>query len=381
MNNQILVLEGPQMVGKRIFADILAKHIRRKIIAIDLSKANDRRRIVHPDLFFNAHIRDLILIESIDRMPSILEDIRKFIQKSKKHPKLILTSNFKVDVIFQKVDLSRKFVVREVFPSSLNIDSGKKSATVWNHWLKGGFPGFFNSPSNRVLANRAERLIEKLMNANSKVVVGHQLNPDKIRQCLELAAYFQGSIVNMQIFGRSMGLSGPTVLRYLRFLEAGMIIRLLPALKNPGKKRFSRAPKIYIRDSGLLHYLLGIQNLRTLSKSASQAGSWEGYVVEEIAKLLSPRFNLFYYRTQHATEIQLVITKWVSSLKTERPVLGILIPIGSNPSVSRSQVGMLNDLSTRKNFMVVADPKSQHAEHVTLISLPMLLDKISSLRN
>ncbi len=392
--NQILVLHGPVLVGKRVLAEQIAKQLRRKILILDLSKSMDRRRIIHPDLFFSAHSKELIFIEAIDCMPSILVDIKNFTSRFKNQPKFILSTDFRFQTVFRFFQVPKKFILQEVFPGSLLSLKFNKSEVIWQHWLKGGFPGFLSAPSNRVMGNRAERILDQIVSADSVPLVGHQLDRNKIRKCLELIAQLNGSILNFQVLARAMGISGPTVLRYIQFLEASFFIRLLPALPGENKKRLAKAPKIYIRDAGILHHLLGIQSLRALSKSTCQTGSWEGYVIEEIAKILPDKYHLYYYRTQHAAEIQLIITKKEKfSAGGEKPAIAVLIQTGSIPVINRALKNCLSDLPTRKNYIVQVNHHEERRGRSTdlpseslatvncsLISLAALLHKLSLLR-
>lgn len=391
--NQILVLHGPVLVGKRVLAEQIAKQLRKKILTLDLAKSRDRRRIIHPDLFFSAHCKELIFIESIDCMPSILVDIKRFTSKFKIQPKFILSTDFRFQTVFRFFQVPKRFVLQEVFPGSLLSLKFNKSEVIWQHWLKGGFPGFLSAPSNRVMANRAERILDQIVSADSVPLVGHQLDRNKIKRCLELIAQLNGSILNFQVLARAMGISGPTVLRYIRFLEASFLIRLLPALPGENKKRLAKAPKIYVRDAGILHHLLGIQSLRALSKSTCQTSSWEGYVIEEIAKVLPDKYLMYYYRTQHASEIQLVITKNERfAAGSEKPFMAVLIQAGSIPVLNRALRNCLSDLPTKKNYIVQVNHKDEpgkepadlHADSLptncSFISLADLLKNLSILR-
>lgn len=358
--NQILILHGPILVGKRILAEQIAKQLRKKILTLDLSKSMDRRRIIHPDLFFSAHCKELIFIESIDCMPFIVEDIRSFTSRNKNKPKFVLSTDFRFDAVFKFFLLPKKFLLKEVFPGSLLSFKLNKADPVWQHWLKGGFPGFLSAPSNRVLANRAERILNQIVSSDTVPIVGHQLDRKTIRICLELIAQLNGSILNFQLLARAMGVSGPTVLRYIRFLEATFLVRLLPALPGQSSKRLTKAPKVYVRDSGLLHHLLGIQSLRALSKSTWQAGSWEGYVVEEVAKILPAKYRMYYFRTQHGAEIQLVINKiGRTSEGSGKPCIAILIQAGSLPVMNRALRNCFSEFPVRKKYLVQVNGKEE----------------------
>jgi predicted AAA+ superfamily ATPase len=391
--NQILILSGPRMVGKRLYAEQISKQLKRKILLLDLSKSVIRRKLVHPEFLFTSHFRELIILESIEYLPSIIQDIQFLISKSKKHPKFILTVDFKFESVNHFFRNSKKSVVREIFPASLNFATRIKSVSMWQHWLKGGFPGFLTAPSHRVLGNRADRLIQEISNFDTSLIFDHQLKPEKIERCLELMAELNGTVLNSQLIARAMGVTGPTALRYVQYLEASMAIRLLPSFEPGAGKRLIRSPKIYFRDTGLLHYLRGIQTLKVLSNSARQPDSWEAYVTEEVAKVLPARYKLHYYRTQHAAEAQLVISKPGKFSNANRiAVVAIFIPVEPFTHLPRGLRNSLSDLSTRKNFILLGNnpgfPNPVLPETISElkaincipIQLPDLLQRVSLLR-
>ncbi|WP_290798483.1 ATP-binding protein [Flavihumibacter sp. UBA7668] len=394
--NQILVLTGAKMVGKRFLSDQIAKQFRRKVLSLDLSKNSDRKKLGHPQLFFAAHSTECIIFESIEFLPGILDDILRFQSSTRKQPKFILTLDYRFESVFRFFKFPGKVVIKEVFPLSLLDASKSGSYSVWNHWLKGGFPGLMTAPSLRVLNNRISRIIGLICSGNTTLITGHQLNSEKLENCLQILSQLNGTVLNSHQIAKSLGVSSTTVFRYLKFLEAAMLIRLLPAFFPDGStKRLIRAPKIYFRDTGILHYLRGIQSLRSLSKSIGQPDSWEAYVIEEVAKVLPSRYTLYYYRTQHSAEVQLIITKMSKSELPKQLVLGICIQPGTVPLISRGLRNCFTNLHTRKNYLlqgatpqhdlilngipeeVLTDLKSMNC---VLISLPQLLLKLSALR-
>lgn len=394
--NQVLVLTGPKMVGKRNLSEQIAKQLRRSFLSLDLSKNTDRKKLAHPELFFAVHSTECIILDSLEFLPSILDDILRFQLSTRKQPKFILTLDYQFESVFRFFRFPRKVVIKEVFPLSLPESGMSRSHSVWQHWLRGGYPGFLTAPSHRVLNNRVSRIISLVCSGNTTIITGHQLNPEKLEICLEILSQLNGTILNSHLIAKSLGVSSPTAIRYLKYLEAAMIIRLLPAFTPEGStKRLIRAPKIYFQDTGILHHLRGIQTLRSLSKSIGQADSWEAYVIEEVAKLLPSRYTIYYYRTQHSAEVQLIITKLSKPDLSHQPVLGICIQPGTVPLISRGLRNCFANLPTRKNYLVQgatiqADSSnnsipadtliSLKSLNCTLISLSELLLKLSTLR-
>jgi hypothetical protein len=394
--NQILVLTGPKMVGKRNLSEQIVKQFRRNILSLDLSKSTDRKKLAHPELFFAVHSSECIILESLEFLPSILDDILRFQFSNRKQPKFILTLDYQFASVFRFFRFPKRIVIKEVFPLSLPESGMSRSHSVWQHWLKGGYPGFLTAPSYRVLNNRVSRIISLICSGNTTIITGHQLNAEKLEICLEILSQLNGTILNSHLISKSLGVTSPTVMRYLNYLEAAMLIRLLPAFSPEGStKRLMRAPKIYFRDTGILHHFRGIQTLRSLSKSIGQPDSWEAYVIEEVAKILPSRYTLYYYRTQHSAEVQLIITKISKPEVPKQPVLGICIQTGTVPLISRGLRNCFSNLPTRKNYLVQgATIQADSSENslpteilinlksmnCTLISLPELVRKLSTLR-
>lgn len=395
--NQVLILSGPQMIGKRFLSEQIAKQFRRKILVLDLAKTVNRKKLVNPDFFLSAHASDFIVLENLEYFPALLVDIIRFQGVHKKLPKIVLTLNFQFDAVFRFYAIPRKVIVQEIFSISFQEATRLKSVTIFDHWLKGAYPGFLTAPSHRVLNNRMDRIIESVCTGNTAQITGHQLSRDRLMELLEILAQLNGTILNIQAIGKSMALSGPTVLRYINYLEAAMLIRLLPAYSQAGaSKRVVKAPKIYFRDCGLLHHLRSIKTVQSLSKSIGQADSWEAYCIDEITKVLPPKYKLRYYRTQHAAEIQLVLTKNNKHHPAlQQAVVAISIQSGPSPQLPRGLRNCFADLSTRKNYILPGPGQHAHsippefpAEFATslksvncsVISLAELLLKLPYLR-
>jgi predicted AAA+ superfamily ATPase len=193
-----------------------------------------------------------------------------------------------------------------LYPEAINL--GVEMVT---HWVKGGYPDACAEKSDtrwsRWQENYIRMLIERdLPRSNIK------LSPVQMRRLLGMIAHHHGGLLKASDFGRSMGVSYHTVNHYLDILEGYYLIRRLqPYYSNIGK-RLVKAPKIYIRDSGILHYLLGITNERHLLQSPLRGNSWEGYLIEQVVsreKILHSGSQFFFYRTHAGAEIDLIIDR------------------------------------------------------------------------
>ena len=154
-------------------------------------------------------------------------------------------------------------------------------------------------------------------------------------------------ILRTETYARSLGITGPTIKRYLDFLEGAFLIRQLPAWFVNANKRLVKAPKIYLRDSGLLHVINRIGSANDLPLNIGVGASWEGYVIEQIAQLKPAHIDMYYYRTHHGAECDLLL---VNGMK---PVLGIEIKYSSTPVLSKGFYSVMDDLKLPEGWVII----------------------------
>lgn len=151
------------------------------------------------------------------------------------------------------------------------------------------------------------------------------------------------------MMSRSLGITAPTVNRYVDFLEGGFLVHRLPAFYINTRKRLVKAPKVYIRDSGLLHQLSNVHSMLALKGHPVVGSSWEGYIVEQVKQLKPAGLDLYYYRTQAGAEYDMVLAKGI------HPVACIEVKLNNAPVMSKGNLQSIDDLKTKKNFVVVPD--------------------------
>jgi len=177
-----------------------------------------------------------------------------------------------------------------------------------------------------------------------------------------MLAHANGNIWNAEVFARSLGVSAPTVLRYLGFLEGGYIIRKLAPWFVNAKKRLVKSPKIYIRDTGIVHRLLNIPDYDSLLGHPGVGGSWEGYVIEQVYQRKPEDLEMFYYRTQAGAECDLVLVKGIT------PIACIEIKLSNTPVISKGFISCCDDLLPNYRYIITpeSDPFiNQHQIQIT----------------
>ena len=302
----VLIL-GPRQCGKTT----LAKHFL-KGEYIDLEKPSDLQLFLGDIELSLSRFKGPLIIDEAQTLPELFPILRARIDglREKTGRYFLLGSVNPLLIKGISESLAGRIGVVEltpfVYPEVVRLEMEMVS-----HWVMGGYPDACAAKSDirwhRWHENYSRMLIERdLPRSNVR------LSPIQMRQLMGMIAHHHGGILKASDFGRSMGVSYHTVNHYLDVLEGYYLIRRLqPYHRNIGK-RIVKAPKIYIRDSGVLHYLLGINNERLLLQSPMRGNSWEGYLIEQIVsmeQLLHPGSQFFFYRTHAGAEIDLIIDR------------------------------------------------------------------------
>lgn len=229
--------------------------------------------------------------------------------------------------------------------TTFNLIEVTNESNVFKHWLWGGFPNALLAPNKSInfkwLQNFVRTYIERDL-----PLLGLQLPPNVMMNLWSIIASMNGNLVNKSSLTKSLEMSTPTLSKYLSFLEEAFLIRILRPYTANITKRLVKSPKIFIRDSGVLHYLLNINSLEELQGHYSIGNSWEGYVIEQISQLLKPGYTPYFYRTQEGAECDLVILKGISI------AAAIEIKYTSSPKVTKSLLNSISDLKSTNNFIV-----------------------------
>jgi predicted AAA+ superfamily ATPase len=211
-------------------------------------------------------------------------------------------------------------------------------------WMKGGFPypflydEYWLDWMNSFTKTYFERDLPNLgFTADS--ITGERL--------WTMLAYMHGNLVNYAELGKSLGLSIHTIKKYIKFLENAFLVRTLRPFHINIKKRLVKSPKVYIRDSGLMHYLLGLESYEQLLGNPKLGSSWEGFVIEQIIHLLPLNFQYFFYRTHDGAELDLVL------VKGGKPIAGIEIKSGSDPRPSRGNTEAIHTIGLKNNYIII----------------------------
>lgn len=340
---------GPRQVGKTTLARHLMNQIDKVCIYLDLELPEDQSKLTDPQLYLEHHLDKCIILDEIQQIPHLFPVLRGLIDKHRVAARYVILGSASPDLLKQSSETLAGRIVYKELPT-LNLTEISDHADIYLHWFRGGFPEAFLSRDAGYYRNWMRSFVQTYLERDLPFL-GLSVNPILMRRFWTMLGHFHGGIWNASTFARSLGITIPTVNRYIEFLEAAFIINRLQPFTLNLKKRLVKSPKIYVRDSGILHYLTGILSFENLQGHALIGNSWEGYVIEQIKQIVPGEVDLYYYRTHNGTESDLVL------VRGNKPLACIEIKYTAAPKLSKGIQIAIEDLGTEANFIIV--PQSE----------------------
>lgn len=340
-----VVLLGPRQVGKTTLARQIAA-ARPGALFLDLERSTDRDALSRPDLFFAAYRDNLVVLDEVQFVPALFSALRPEIDSDRRPGRFLLLGSAAGALLHQSSEsLAGRAAWLELTPFQAAELEGRDLLLVQELWLRGGFPPSYLAFDKADSFVWRQDFIRTFLQRDLPEL-GVRLPAETTRRFWSMLAHLQGQLLNASQLGVSLGgASHTTVGRHLDLLVDTMMVRRLPpVLANVGK-RLVKSPKVYLRDSGVLHALLGIASVRDLQGHAVAGASWEGFVVEQIAAMLPGDAQMGFYRTQVGAELDLVIERGARRI-------GIEIKFSSAPKVQRGFWQALDDLQIDRAFVV-----------------------------
>lgn len=336
---------GPRQVGKTTLAKQLSKTVGKQSVFVDLENPRDLDRLSDAYSFLEQHQEQCVIIDEIQRMPELFTYLRPLIDAYRKPGRFIILGSASPELVKGVSEsLAGRIAYSELSPISITELPSK--IKINTHWFRGGFPDALLARSNASENNWMNSFVSTYIERDLSELFDTSFSTATMRNFWKMLAHSNAGIWNAQVFAGSLGLTAPTVKRYLDYLEAAFLIRKLPAFYYNSKKRIVKSPKVYLRDGGILHSLLALNQLDDLLGHPIAGASWEGYVVNQIAQNVPSSIELYYYRTQNGAESDLVL------VKAGRPVACIEIKLSTNPAISKGFYECINDLKTSANFVI-----------------------------
>jgi predicted AAA+ superfamily ATPase len=340
-----VVITGPRQVGKTTLALALAET--RKAIYLDLEAEPDRARLAEPQLYFVDHADGLVILDEIQRAPGIFEALRGTIDQARRDGKgdgrFLLLGSAAIELLAQSGEtLAGRVAFVELGPFDV-LEVGESRCDEL--WIRGGFPpSFLAADSDRSLRWRSDFIRTYLERDIPQL--GPRVPAETLRRLWTMLAHNQGGLLNAAHLARGLGVSGATVGHYLDLMVDLLLVRRLqPRLANAGK-RLVRSPKVYVRDSGLVHALLGLPDKEAVLGHPVAGASWEGLVIENAIGAVGDRAEPSFYRTSNGAEIDLVLS-WRDGCEW-----AIEVKRSAAPRLERGMRSALDDLQPERSFIV-----------------------------
>jgi len=295
---------GPRQSGKSTTAGKIIKGI--PSIYLDLQDRASRNKLSEPELFFD-HYRDkLICLDEIQLLPEFFSTLRSEIDKDRRPGRFLILGSASRDLIKQSTEsLAGRIAYTDLLPF---INKEIADISPWpDIWLRGGFPESLLAKSDMDSFDWRIDFIRTFMERDIPNL-GFQIPVPVIERLWILLAHFHGQTVNYNKLATAADLSTQTVKKYLAILEQTYMVRLLKPAQTNVKKRLVKSPKIYLRDSGILHALLDIETYDSLLANPAAGASWEGFVIENIITEFN-RWKSSFMRTSNGAEIDLILER------------------------------------------------------------------------
>lgn len=336
---------GPRQCGKTTLVKQLMSESTQNFIYLDCEHPRDLAKLSDPVLFFENNMDKCVVIDEIQAISGLFPILRALVDVRREPGRYIILGSASPGLIRDSSEsLAGRISYKELSP--FNILELADKVKMTDHWFRGGFPIAFLQEDDRMRQEWFYNFIKTYVERDLPML-GLGLSPSVIARFWRMLATIHGSLMNKSNLSKSLAMSYPTITRYLDFLEETFLITQLFPFSMNMKKRLVKSPKIYLRDSGILHHQLNINNFEELQGHSFLGVSWEGYVIEQIRQVLPLGYELYFYRTHEGTEMDLVITR------ANKPYFGIEIKYTSSPSITKSLQIAIDDLKTEKNFIII----------------------------
>jgi predicted AAA+ superfamily ATPase len=329
-----VALLGPRQVGKTTLALSLTGEAGLSPMYLDLELPSDRAKLADPELYLAAHEDRLVILDEIHRLPGIFQTLRGLIdqrrRKGKRSGQFLLLGSASIDLLQQSAEtLAGRIAYMELTPFLEDEVRGVVPNASQSLWVRGGFPDSFLAETEDESFEWRAAFIQTYLERDVPSL-GPRIPAETLHRFWQMLGHNQGQMLNAAQLAAGLGISGQTVARYLDIMVDLLLVRRLQPWSTNAGKRLVRSPKVYVRDSGLLHTLLGIRDQETLLGHPVVGASWEGMLIENILSSVPATTRAWFYRTAVGAEIDLVL----ESAPNERWAIEIKRSLG-DPKPSR----------------------------------------------
>ena len=370
-----VALVGPRQVGKTTLAQDIAEE--RGALYLDLEDTDDRAKLSSPALFLKQYEDRLVVLDEIHRAPELFRTLRGLIdqgrRKGRRTGRFLILGSASIALLRQSGEsLAGRIEYVEMEPLDVTEVGGRDGAFD-RLWVRGGFPDSYLAKSDRDSLKLRKSFIRTYLERDVPQF-GPRIPAETLGRLWTMLAHGQGTLLNASRLAAGLSLTAPTVTKYIDLLVDLLLVRRLQPLHANIGKRLVKSPKVYVRDSGLVHALLGIGDYNELAGHPVIGASWEGFVIENLLSVVPDRTSASFYRTSAGAEIDLVLDlpgragRWAIEIKRA---------LSAKPGKGFYQA--CEDIHPDKSFVVYAGteryPVSEGVHAIGVLNMAeMLLD-------
>lgn len=365
-----VALLGPRQTGKTTLAKQIARARKPAPVYLDLELPSSLAKLTDAELFLRGHMDRLVIIDEVQRVPNLFAVLRGLIDERRaageRAGQYLLLGSAAPELLRQSSEsLAGRIAYHELTPF-LTLEIKDSESERDKLWVRGGFPSSYLAATDAASAEWRAAFVRTYLERDIPAL-GPRVPAATLQRFWTMLAHQQGALLNAARLAAALAVGGATIARYLDLFTDLLLVRQLrPWASNEGK-RLVRAPKVYIRDSGLAHGLLGLSSLNDVLGHPVAGHSWEGYVVENLVAAAPSGARLWFYRTAAGAEIDLVIETGA------RRRLAVEVKRSLSPAISKGFRQGCEDIGATNRYFVYAGasryPLDKKTEAISLREL------------
>lgn len=347
----VVALLGPRQVGKTTLAREVARSWPGEVVHLDLERPAHVARLREPELYLEAHRDALVVLDGIQRMPELLPVLRALVGAHRVPGRFLLLASASPHLLPVGSESLVEWI-RFVELGPLTLDEvGASPENVHRLWSRGGFPASFFAASDAESLDWRRTFVRSFLERDLPGF-GLRLPPERLRRFWTMVAHRHGRLWNASDLARGLGVADWTAAWYAELFVAALLVRRLEPLRVDVPKRLVKSPKLYLRDSGLLHALLDVADWDALQGHPIAGSSWEGFVIEQVLAT-RPDAEANFYRTATGVELDLVVRQGGS-----RTAFDVTYATEPPPKVRRFRTAV-DDVKPARTYVVHAGGASR----------------------
>ncbi len=356
-NNPVVAILGARQCGKTTLASQFSSQWPGKVTFFDLENPLDVRRLEEPLLALEG-LDGLIVLDEIQRVPELFPVVRVLADRSNKKAKFLILGSASRDLIKQSSEsLAGRISYLEMGGFSLALVGAGKEEKLW---VRGAFPRSFLAPSEAASYQWRQDFIATFLERDIPQL-GFNIPAKSLGRFWQMLAHYHGQIFNASEIGKSLGVSDHTAQRYLDLLSGTFMIRQLRAWHYNTKKRIIKRPKIYFRDTGILHALFSLENKKDVFNHPKLGASWEGFALEETIKAIGLKDNeAFFWGVHTSAELDLLFQR-------KGRLYGIEVKYAQAPGFAKSMATAFDELNLTHLWVIYPGKKIYKLNQTTTV--------------